>query len=68
MFDSDRLLDPLKDPRDKNRLIGSLRDLKGFSKQHIESFNELIDFRLQEIITAKNNRRILSEADPDFYL
>jgi DNA-directed RNA polymerase III subunit RPC2 len=54
--------------RDKNKLISSMRKLKGFSKQHIESFNEFINVRLQEIITSKLNKRVLSEADPEFYL
>jgi|JI61114C2RNA_FD_contig_21_15044662_length_686_multi_4_in_0_out_0_1 DNA-directed RNA polymerase III subunit RPC2 len=54
--------------RDKNRLIGSMKRLKGFAKQHIDSFNEFIQVRLQEIITSKLNYRVLAEADPDFFL
>lgn len=37
--------DPLKDPKTKNKLIRSLFGLKGFAKQHIESFNEFVEFR-----------------------
>jgi DNA-directed RNA polymerase III subunit RPC2 len=68
LFESSKFHDPLKDPRDKNRLIGSLRAMKGFSKQHIESFNEFINERLQKIVTSKVNYRVTSEADPEFFL
>lgn len=39
LFDPGRLNNPLKDMKDKNRLIGSMKRLKGFAKQHIDSFN-----------------------------
>ncbi len=42
--------------------------MKGFAMQHIDSFNEFIKERLKKIITAKLNKRVTSEADPDFYL
>lgn len=60
LFDASALPNPLKDMRDKNRLIGSMKRLKGFAKQHIDSFNEFIQVRLQEIITSKLNYRVLA--------
>lgn len=50
--------DPLKDPKAKNKLIRSLFGLQGFAKPHIDSFNEFVEFRANEIVTSKLNRRI----------
>lgn len=60
--------DPLKDPRTKNKLIKSLFGLQGLAKQHIDSFNEFVEFRANEIVTSKLNRRITVESDPNFWM
>mgnify|MGYP001088028232 FL=1 len=42
--------------------------IRGLVKQHIDSFNYLINVDMKNIILAKNNNIILSDADPSFYL
>jgi DNA-directed RNA polymerase III subunit RPC2 len=37
-------------------------------KQHIDSFNHLLNVDIQKIIASKHNRRITSDVDPTFYL
>ena len=41
---------------------------RGLVKQHIDSFNFLINQDLRNIILAKNNNLVLSDFDPAFYL
>ena len=62
------IVNPLADPRIKNKLIRSLYGLQGFAKQHIDSFDEFVNFRIQEIITSKLNIRVISDSVPAFWL
>lgn len=62
------IVNPLADPRIKNKLIRSLYGLQGFAKQHIDSFDEFVNFRIQEIITSKLNKRVISDSVPAFWL
>ena len=39
ILDPTNPLDPLKDPKVKNKLIKSLYGFQGFAKPHIDSFN-----------------------------
>jgi len=41
---------------------------RGLVKQHIDSFNYLINEDMRNIILAKNNNLVLSDYDPSFYL
>lgn len=59
---------PLSDQRTKHKLIKSLYGFQGFAKQHIDSFDEFINYRISEIITSKMNRRVISDSVPDFWL
>jgi len=61
-------INPLADPKIKNKLIRSLYGLQGFAKQHIDSFDEFVNFRITEIITSKLNRRVVSDSVPSFWL
>ena len=68
LLDPVKAADPLKDPKAKNELIKSLYGLQGFAKPHIDSFNEFVEFRANEIVTSKLNRRVTVESDPNFWM
>ena len=55
---------PLSSQSTKNKLIRSLYGLQGFAKQHIDSFDEFINYKINEIITSKLNKRVLSDTLP----
>lgn len=59
---------PLSNPAIKNKLIRSLYGQQGFAKQHIDSFDEFVNFRIGEIITSKLNRRVISDSVPSFWM
>ena len=61
-------INPLLYSQAKQKLISSLYGQQGFAKQHIDSFDEFINFRIREIITSKLNRRITSDSVRDFWL
>jgi len=45
-LDASPVKNPLSDPKTKNKLIRSLYGLQGFAKQHIDSFDEFINYRI----------------------
>lgn len=59
---------PLSHQPTKNKLIRSLYGLQGFAKQHIDSFDEFVNYRIAEIITSKLNRRVVSDSVPSFWM
>ena len=59
---------PLSDPATKNKLIRSLYGQQGFAKQHIDSYDEFVNFRIREIITSKLNRTVKSDSVDSFCL
>lgn len=61
-------VNPLANPATKNKLIRSLYGQQGFAKQHIDSYDEFVNFRISEIITSKMNKRVISESVPSFWL
>lgn len=42
--------------------------MQGFAKQHIDSFDEFVNYRIAEIITSKLNRRVVSDSVPSFWM
>ncbi|KAI4184114.1 MAG: hypothetical protein L6R41_004968 [Letrouitia leprolyta] len=52
--------------RDKWNLLPAFLKVKGLVKQHIDSFNYLLEVELKQIV--RTNRTILSDVDPRFYL
>ena len=42
--------------------------MRGLMRQHIDSFNHFLDVEIKEIVAAKSNQEIRSEADPKFFL
>ena len=45
-LESNPQANPLSDQKTKNKLIRSLYGLQGFAKQHIDSFDEFVNFRI----------------------
>lgn len=60
------LSEPINTAQDKWNLLPAFLKVKGLVKQHIDSFNFLLDVQLKNIVKA--NRTILSDVDPRFYL
>ncbi|KAI4155437.1 MAG: hypothetical protein LQ341_000167 [Variospora aurantia] len=52
--------------RDKWNLLPAFLKVKGLVKQHIDSFNYLLEVELKHIV--RTNKTILSDIDPRFYL
>ncbi|KAI4141596.1 MAG: hypothetical protein L6R39_005272 [Caloplaca ligustica] len=52
--------------RDKWNLLPAFLKVKGLVKQHIDSFNYLLEVELKQIV--RTNRTILSDIEPRFYL
>ncbi|KAL8712833.1 MAG: hypothetical protein Q9220_003041 [cf. Caloplaca sp. 1 TL-2023] len=52
--------------RDKWNLLPAFLKVKGLVKQHIDSFNYLLEVELKQIV--KTNRTILSDIKPEWYL
>ncbi|PWW74364.1 beta and beta-prime subunits of DNA dependent RNA-polymerase [Tuber magnatum] len=60
------LADSISTAEDKWTLLPMFLKVKGLVKQHIDSFNYFIDVDLKKIVKA--NERVLSDADPQFFL
>ncbi|XP_059153930.1 DNA-directed RNA polymerase III subunit RPC2-like [Physella acuta] len=65
-FDKGKLSAPIKTVEEKWRLLPAFLKTKGLVKQHIDSFNYFINVEIKKIMKA--NDKILSDADPNFYL
>ncbi|KAL1131980.1 hypothetical protein AAG570_011591, partial [Ranatra chinensis] len=51
---------------DKWKLVPAFLSIKGLVKQHVDSFNYFINVEIKKIVKA--NEKVVSEADPQFYL
>ncbi|KAL8754613.1 MAG: hypothetical protein Q9199_004224 [Rusavskia elegans] len=60
------MTDAIDTERDKWNLLPAFLKVKGLVKQHIDSFNYLLEVELKQIV--KTNRTILSDVRPNFYL
>ncbi|CAG5128580.1 unnamed protein product [Candidula unifasciata] len=65
-MDKEKLAAPIKTVEEKWRLLPAFLKTKGLVKQHIDSFNYFINTEIKKIMKA--NDKILSDADPNFYL
>ncbi|CAM6092659.1 unnamed protein product [Calypogeia fissa] len=68
LYNAKHLESPLKTVVDKFALLPAFLKVKGLVKQHIDSFNYLINCEIKKIIHAKANEKITSDVDPNFYL
>jgi len=60
------ITDPISTAKDKWNLLPAFLKVKGLVKQHIDSFNFLVDVELKNIIKA--NHRVTSDVDEKFFL
>ncbi|CAO1395823.1 unnamed protein product [Diamesa hyperborea] len=64
--DSRLMRKPIKALEEKWTLVPAFLQIKGLVKQHIDSFNYFINEDIKKIVKA--NDKVLSDADPCFYL
>ena len=64
----DELNKPIKQVEEKWKLLPHFLRMRGLMKQHIDSFNHFINVDMKDIVAAKSNNEVRSEADPHFYL
>lgn len=61
-----QLTAPIKSIADKYKLLPAFLAIRGLVKQHIDSFNYLINHEIKKIVKA--NERVTCDTDPNFYL
>mmetsp|Transcript_18127 Transcript_18127/g.33118 ORF Transcript_18127/g.33118 Transcript_18127/m.33118 type:complete len:1156 (-) Transcript_18127:48-3515(-) len=64
--DPSDLTKPIKKVEDKYLLLPAFLKVRGLVKQHIDSFNYLINHELRNIVKA--NEKVTCDVDPNFYL
>ena len=64
----DEISKPIKRVEEKWKLLPHFLRMRGLMRQHIDSFNHFLDAEIKEIVAAKSNQEIRSEADPKFFL
>ena len=71
-MDDDAILEdltrPIKNVEEKWKLLPHFLRMRGLMRQHIDSFDHFITEELRNIVAAKSNCEVRSEADPKFYL
>mmetsp|Transcript_28385 Transcript_28385/g.45985 ORF Transcript_28385/g.45985 Transcript_28385/m.45985 type:complete len:1140 (+) Transcript_28385:58-3477(+) len=63
---SEDLSAPIRDTKEKWRLLPTFLKVRGLVKQHIDSFNFFINVEIKKIVQA--NERVTCDADPAFFL
>lgn len=66
--DPSKLSAPIPTVKDKYELLPAFLKVRGLVKQHIDSFNYLINHEIKKIVRAKGNQRVVCDCDPNFYL
>jgi DNA-directed RNA polymerase III subunit RPC2 len=64
--DPAKLTEPIKTVQDKYKLLPAFLKVRGLVKQHIDSFNYLINHDIRKIVKA--NEKVTCDTDPNFYL
>jgi DNA-directed RNA polymerase III subunit RPC2 len=59
---------PVGSLKDKWRLLPHFLKIRSLMRQHIDSFDHLINVELKQIVQSPSAREIRSEHDPNFYL
>ena len=62
------LVKPIKEVEEKWKLLPHFLRMRGLMRQHIDSFNHFVNVDMKEIVAAKSNCEVTSEADPKFFL
>eukprot|EP00898_Chlorokybus_atmophyticus_P001524 jgi/Chlat1/2372/Chrsp17S02643 len=68
LYDPTKITDPLKNAVSKFELLPAFLKVRGLVKQHIDSFNYLINCEIKKIIHARANEKVTCDTDPSFYL
>lgn len=66
--DPTRLTSPIRTIKDKYELVPAFLKVRGLVKQHIDSFNYLINHEMKKIVHAKGNQRVTVDGISNFYL
>lgn len=66
--DPSKVTAPIGTLEDKFELLPAFLKVRGLVRQHIDSFNYLINEDIQKIIRAKANETVTCDSDPNFYL
>eukprot|EP00798_Chlamydomonas_sp_ICE-L_P009475 gene9475-32467_t len=64
--DTSKLTEPIKTVEDKFQLLPAFLKVRGLVKQHIDSYNYLINHDIKKIVLA--NEKVTCDTDPNFYL
>ncbi|KAG2492788.1 hypothetical protein HYH03_008949 [Edaphochlamys debaryana] len=64
--DPTKLTEPIKTVQDKFALLPAFLKVRGLVKQHLDSFNYLLNAELRKIVAA--NEKVTCDTDPNFYL
>ena len=67
-MDHDLLTKPIKTVKEKYELLPAFLQVRGLVKQHIDSFNYLVNHEIKKIVRAKDNEKVTCESDPNWYL
>lgn len=59
---------PIKNVEEKWKLLPHFLRMRGLMRQHIDSFNHFINTDIKQIVAARSNQEIRSDADPKFFL
>lgn len=62
------LLHSVEVVEEKWKLLPHFLRMRGLMRQHIDSFNHFVNIGIKEIVAARSNQEIRSEADPKFFL
>ncbi|KAJ1423739.1 hypothetical protein B484DRAFT_398539 [Ochromonadaceae sp. CCMP2298] len=64
----DYLSKPIKNVEEKWKLLPHFLRMRGLMRQHIDSFNHFVNVDIKQIVGARSNQEIRSDADPKFFL
>lgn len=64
----DELTKPVKAIEEKWKLLPHFLRMRGLMRQHIDSFDDFINVEIKNIVAARSNFEVRSEADPKFFL
>lgn len=64
--DPTKLTEPIKRLEDKFQMLPAFLKVRGLVKQHLDSFNYLINHEIRKIVAA--NEKVTCDTDPNFYL
>lgn len=68
MDELDELTKPIKAVEEKWKLLPHFLRMRGLMRQHIDSFNHFLNVDIKQIVAARSNFEVTSEADPKFFL